>query len=402
MILMRTLSASLICLFLFQVSMAQSSWNQLNDFAGEGRHHPVLFTIRDSVYLTTGLLESDRLSADFYKYDIANDTWIKKDTFPAQPRSYAVGLTYQDKGYVGFGAGEDDYLKDLWEFDAKTQQWTQLADCPAPGRAHPAFCALNDKIYMGLGNNQNGNRDDWWEYNISTDEWLPKAKFPGEVRHHPFYFTIGEFVYVGLGHGNGIFKDFYRYDSENDSWTRVADIPSYGRVAGTCLSYNGVGFVMAGQNDWHLTPDTNQVWRYIPNTDEWKEGPHIPTGGRWAPGSFIHKNKMYFGFGEALDFSLAKDIWSINLEVLVGIDKLENEIEDKELIINQAGGVTAVKFYEAKDRKVLLYSINGKLLEEGYVSSHDYSFDHTGYKTGIYLLQIQENGSTYYKKIILK
>ena len=93
-------------------------------------------------------------------------------------------------------------------------------------------------IYVGCGGNNNGNLNDWWEYSVADKTWVERASLPGPARHHPFYFHARgidsdgdrQFAYVGLGHGSTaiagkrVYKDFYRFDPVDKSWTQVASI----------------------------------------------------------------------------------------------------------------------------------------------------------------------------------
>jgi hypothetical protein len=85
-----------------------------------------------------------------YQYTPELDRWSRLGRFPGNARSFAIGVTYNGLGYIGFGANELGYLNDLWSYDPETRAWNQLASCACTGRRHPAMLALNNKIYVGL------------------------------------------------------------------------------------------------------------------------------------------------------------------------------------------------------------------------------------------------------------
>ncbi|MFN0013894.1 MAG: kelch repeat-containing protein [Saprospiraceae bacterium] len=283
-----------------------------------GRHHPVMFTLGDKGYLLTGSDAGTDLN-DFYQYDPQTDKWAKQPNFPGDARGYAVGLAAGGMGYIGFGYSANGYLNDLWEFSPQTNQWTAKKSCPCTSREHPALVAAGGKIYVGTGGSQMGNLKDFWAYDIATDNWKKLADLPSQARHHPYYFAIGDSVYVGFGHGsavvNGVvvYKDFYRYDPPNDAWTRLADFPGEGRVAGTQFSHRGKGYILQGEGDDHDYLGTGEFWEYNPSNDQWKQLPSMPGSGRWAPGNFVIGDSIYLSGGrqQAVSggFSDLDDLW---------------------------------------------------------------------------------------------
>ena len=129
------------------------SWEQKGSHPGDGRHHPVTFSVDSMAYMLTGATDAGYMD-DFYQYDPVNDSWTTLPDFPGTARSFAYGAATEDKAYVGFGVSDVAYLDDLWEYDPATGIWTELASCPCSGRAHPAFVVQDQKIFVGLGNNK--------------------------------------------------------------------------------------------------------------------------------------------------------------------------------------------------------------------------------------------------------
>ena len=285
---------------------AAQDWTATASLPGTGRHHPVNFTLDGYGYVVTG--SSGGNTTDFFRYDPGTDAWTVLTDFPGPARSYSYGGAYDGKGYLGFGQGTS-YLRDLWEYDPVAESWTELAPCPGTARTHPAFVITDDgKIFVGMGGSAGGNLNDWWEYDIATNVWAQKAFLPGPNRHHPYYFNIGDTPYVGFGHGAGIFKDFYRFERDTESWTRMTDFPSEGRVAGTQFSYGGKGYVLSGEGDDHVQFPTGEFWEYDPDTDSWTQlAPH-PGSSRWAPGNFVIDDTVYLMCGLSTS-RLESDMW---------------------------------------------------------------------------------------------
>lgn len=366
---------SLLCALLFSVLTLAQSWEtNLPSLPGPAvpRHHPATFSINGIGYLVAGANVNDVSLDDFYSYDPITNSWTAKADFPGPARGFSYAVNSDTKGYLGFGYlydpinGFDQYLSDLWEYDPLTDSWTELASCPGPSRIHPAMVYLNGKIFMGLGGSSLGDLGDWWEYDIDSDSWSVKATFPGPNRHHPYYFAIGDYVYVGMGHrGPDIYNDLYRYDPSTDSWTQVQSLPSQGRVAGTQFSYNGKGYLLSGQGETHENLPTGEFWEYDPIADDWTQLSAHPGGGRWAPGSFIVNDGIYFVCGEA-NSGVQKDMMRYQIGGFTELLNEDNEQAQLTVVPNPSQGQFKIANL-TESAQLTVVDINGKTCWESTV-----------------------------------
>lgn len=270
-----------------------------------GRHHPVTFALNGFGYAGLGSSGVDTYR-DFFRYDPKTNNWKKLNNFAGGNRTLSYGVTYNEKAYTGFGEDGVRFFKDFWEYDPVSDSWKELKSCNCDARIHPAMVRIKDKIYVGMGTNLNNqNLNDWWEYDITKNSWIQKASLPGLTRHHPFYFAVNDKAYVGFGHGSEklndkiIYKDFYQYSPETDSWKKLKDFPGSGRVAGTQFYYNGSGYILSGQGEDHQNFVTGEFWKYDPTNDSWSALPPHQGSARWAPGSFMIGKKLYFVGGQS-------------------------------------------------------------------------------------------------------
>lgn len=278
------------------------------------RNHPVTFAIGEYGYVVTGNTDMGPEN-DFYRYNTLTNQWDILPDFPGLKRGFSYGIAYEGKAYIGFGFS-GVVLNDLWSYDPVLEVWKQLTSCPCLGRRHPAFVEANGKIYVGLGDNLNSNLKDFWAYDIKSDTWEQLPDFPSLNRHHPFYFSIGKDVYVGMGHGSvdvegwDVYRDFYKFDTETNTWTRLNDFPGEARVAGTQFSYNGKGYILHGEGEDHQILDEGEFWEYDPTDDSWKQLTSAPNGSLWAPGTFVVGNTVYSVAGSTYTYVNLKDMWS--------------------------------------------------------------------------------------------
>lgn len=298
-------------------SAPAAEWTSAADLPGLGRHHPATFSIDGFGYVATGSTSSASTN-DFFRYDPGTNGWTVLPSFPGPARSYAYARAHDGKGYLGFGSGAALY-KDLWEYDPDTGQWTPLASCPGPGRQHPAFVITdNGKIFVGAGNTQFQNLKDWWEYDIATNVWVQRADLPGPPRHHPYHFNIGNDAYVCFGHGASIYNDVYRWSQDTNSWTTMNPFPGEARVAGTEFSYAGKGYVLSGEGSDHVQLGRGEFWEYDPLGDSWTRLTDHPGSGRWAPGSFLIGDTVYF-LGGLSTVQLEKDMMQFTMSPPTGV-----------------------------------------------------------------------------------
>lgn len=373
-----TLSSALLC---------AQSWVQVDNIPS-GVHHPVTWSLNGIGYASTGTDNNDNPSDKVYRYDPQTDNWTTVNNFSGAARSFAIGVAYQGKGYLGFGATQFSYLDDLWEFDPATGNWTQLATCPCAGRRHPAFVAVNGAIYVGLGDGAAGNLKDWWKYDIATDSWSSLPDLPGQGRHHPFQFTINGQVYAGMGHaGNTIFGDWYKLNTTTDTWTKMSNFPGEARVAGTQLNHNGKGYVLSGDGDNHSAMPTGEFWEYNDTTDSWTQLTSHPGRSRWAPGSFVINNEIYIIGGlDRLASTLRTEVYKYSFTSGVGLSEFRKS--DLSLYPNPASSMVSLHTLAQYDEVKVFNNIGQQIMQ----SASEQSLNVESLAPGVYQVMVFEKG----------
>ncbi len=386
----KTLLITFSILFSIALNGQNQTWIGLNGIP-IGIHHPVTFAIGDYGYSITGVNSFNSAIDKAYRYNPVTDSWATLSDFPGGSRGFAIGLAYQGKGYLGFGATSSQYFDDLWVYDTATMQWTQLADCPGPARRHPALMAANGKIYMGLGNDNTGDLKDFWEYDIASDSWTQLPDIPGPARHHPFMFAVNGEVYAGMGHGgNFIFGDWYRYDTLNNSWQSMSNFPGENRVAGTQFDHMGHGYVLSGDGDNHSFMSTGEFWEYTDATDTWTQlAPH-PGPSRWAPGSFVIGDTLYFFGGYDRFNSFFPTTMFKYAFNSAGIGLKESNLKVG-LYPNPSQGIIKIQSPEEWSN-ASVYGIEGKLILNAPIE--DNQLDLSALPAGVYLLSLEGPAGT--------
>lgn len=144
---------------------------------------------------------------------------------------------------------------------------------PIEGRAAAACVAIDSTIYVLCGRSQTSAVNaTMLVYDAALDEWSQVAtSMPARVNATAT--TMDGNIYVGLGYGGKsiydeqmYLRDFYRFEPENNSWTRLADYPSGNTVAAISFSDGQYIYVGFGFHSF-----THELYRYNPKNDAWEQ-----------------------------------------------------------------------------------------------------------------------------------
>ncbi len=384
--------------FISSIGFSQD-WEKMADLPS-AKHHPVTFSLSGNGYSVTGWDEQIGPSSDFYRYDPVVDSWSILPDFPGVDRSFAIGYTYNNKGYFGFGTSLTTYLRDIWEYDPDSETWQQLTTCPCSGRRHPALLIHDSVMYVGMGDDQSGDLNDWWQYDMSNDQWFQLDNLPAPARHHPFQFVVDEKLYVGMGHGGAIiYDDWYTYNYADSAWETLNDFPGESRVAGTQFDHGGYGYVLSGDGSNHSFMEEGEFWQYDPADDSWLQMSSHPGISIWAPGSFVIADTLYFISGQNRQTGFIQpDSWKHVLEEnITGISIIESGTI--KLFPNPAS--TALWFEaDFTIESIVILDISGRVVRTARGSD---SLNVSDLKSGIYFANVtSEVGQEYLIKWIKK
>ena len=152
-------------------------------------------------------------------------------------------------------------------------KWFRLKDSPlsenGPGYSTGftlANCFVyNNKAYIGLS-----NKSEFWEYDPDSDTWTRLADFPGASRWYGTGFIINNKVYFGTGaDGEKDLKDWWEYNINTNSWMQKNDFGGNARTGAVGFEINNSGFVGTG-SEWYSSNDGfTDFWKYSPVDDNW-------------------------------------------------------------------------------------------------------------------------------------
>ena len=196
----------------WEYDMNNDSWIQLANFPGDGRQHPAMIVVNNNIYMGCGGNGNGNLG-DWWEYNITLNTWIQKSNIIGNNRHHPYYFGIGDYAYVGFGHGSlpgpgnnsslSTYIyNDFYRYDPSNDSWLQLADFPSEARVAGTQFSYNGKGYILSGDgddHQSLTSGEFWEYNPANDSWSQLPSHPGGAIWAPGNFVIGCDVYFLLG-----------------------------------------------------------------------------------------------------------------------------------------------------------------------------------------------------------
>ena len=294
-----------------------NTWTQQTNFGGTARESAFGFGIGNKGYIGGG-----ELTADFWEFDPAANTWTQKANFP-EVIELAIGFSIGNLGYAGIGMLNSGPTNKFYCYNPITNAWTQKANFGGAARGAAVGFSIGKKGYVGTGLSYYtipNEMKDFWEYNPDTDAWLQKANFP-IIKSNAVGFSIAGMGYIGTGtdisssYGNYSAK-FYQYNPNTDTWTQKADFGGDARKLAIGFSIGNKGYLGTGTSrDQNALTD---FWEYNPVTDVWI-AKSSTIGRQFAVGFSIGKNG-YIGTGNKISMISQNDFWQYTPETTISWD----------------------------------------------------------------------------------
>lgn len=389
-----------ICFF-YSTAQTTNNWIQksnLDSIPSIGnceRSCAIGFSIGNKAYVGLGYGDNYTKKADFWEYDQTLNTWSKKADFPGGVRSNAIGLNIGNKGYVGLGKDENIVKKDFWEYNPTTNEWTQKADFYGTAREGAIAFGIASKGYVGTGVDGNGNvTKDFWEYDPSINVWSQKADYSGMYRSYAVGFSIGNKGYIGTGLDiNGQTKnDFWEYNPAQNIWTQKKYFGEF--QSGICKA---VGFCIGNKGYIGVGNFNNSkvFWEYDTTANKWTRKMDFAGIQRENAVGFSIGNKGYIATGSANNGTGLKfnDLWEYTPST-IGINN--NELLSLIIIFPNPTQSTITISSQLNFNDVIIRLINvmgQSIIEKSDIIGNSLEFNISDYSSGLYFIEIIDNGN---------
>ena len=297
---------------MFCVFHAQSQqWTQLGDFPADGRDDGTSFVIGNKAWCGTGLTGLFEIRRDFYAFNFDTQAWEQASAMPiGQERQYAVGISFNNLGYVFGGINQSNFLNDLWEYDPASELWINRPSLPGAGRSGASGFIINQKLYIvGGKNNDTEALNEVWAYDFSTQSWTQKANLPFEGRWRASTVVIHDKIYLlfGKDENERYHNEIYQYNPDADEWSLIGFFPGEGRNYVDVKVINEQIFCLGGVDS--LGTFHNDLWRYDPELNTWHQLSPLPAAGRRGSMSFTDGQSFYFSSGLNESLQRINETW---------------------------------------------------------------------------------------------
>ncbi|MGC4233769.1 MAG: IPT/TIG domain-containing protein [Niabella sp.] len=196
-------------------------WNARAPFPGKNRFGATHFSTKGHIYIGIGAGYlpygfSVEPFSDFYKYNIASNSWIRIADFTHEAffqRTETASFVINNIPYFGNGAYHTG-IKDFWKYNEAANQWERIADFVSPGYSSQpiaflstAAFSLNGLGYVTGGSSVGGSANNLMSiYDPVKDSWTEGANI-GHPRSYHFAFAVNDKGYVGGGNlGNELWE----------------------------------------------------------------------------------------------------------------------------------------------------------------------------------------------------
>jgi N-acetylneuraminic acid mutarotase len=156
-------------------------WSKVAPFPGPPRNDARSFSLNGKGYIALGKRNDSpwwnnsqcNFYADIWAYDKASDTWEQKNDFPGEGRAYALSFVLHSKAYIGMGSVEESYkgFPDIWEYNSILDEWTKMDSYIGGGAWSNVVFTINDKAYVGAGARSYGGGSSWSIWRSYKDFW---------------------------------------------------------------------------------------------------------------------------------------------------------------------------------------------------------------------------------------
>jgi N-acetylneuraminic acid mutarotase len=189
--------------------------------------------------------------------------------------------------------------------------WSKIADFPGAARSYPTAFSFETDGYVGIGSGSLYLKD-FWKYNSLDDSWHQTTSYYTECGLASG-FVIGSKAYVGTGrNASQIFDSFFEFNPQNSQWAikQPYSQPTSFTVenwATVGFAINGIGYIGTG------SPRGNWFASYNPIHDEWYGTPFLPGLDRYAAIGVAVGNSGYVGTGYSMSVSKPlSDFWEFS------------------------------------------------------------------------------------------
>jgi N-acetylneuraminic acid mutarotase len=224
-----------------------------------------------------------------YKFNPADQSWLKLEGFPFRNDSYGAGSTVM--GDTLYLVGGYTYSANIMHaFDPNSNTWRRLGDFNP--RQVGVLLGLGKSLWFGMAFPYGGSSTFWEISSLNKYSYTTKGAFPvTSPATFASYFTTANRGYVILAN-----NQVWQFNPNDLTWTRKNDFPGSARYMATSFVIGNYAYFGLGRNSSSSTQVYDDIWKYDILADTWSLATRIPVR-RYSATVFTINNKAYIGFG---------------------------------------------------------------------------------------------------------
>ena len=268
------------------------------------RSEGLSFTYNGKAYVGFGT-SNFQLVNDLWEYNPDNNVWTK---LADGPKSFILSAGFEINGELYMGVGQSPWgngAKEFYKYNIASDTYTSIGSIPIVNNFNQNWVdaigfSFQEKGYLIGSDGQFNSETSVLEFNPVDLSWIEKSIYPGTSISGLFDFMIDGNLYIGMGgensfNSNNTSQDVWKYDVINNDWTQMSDFPGEGRKDAIGFTYNGKGYLAFGNQREISTGAINvfpELWEYNVNNDQWTKIESMPIPIAKHPYYFILENKF--------------------------------------------------------------------------------------------------------------
>ena len=385
---------------------------------------------------------------EFYRYNIATNTWVAKESIPAIGRSGKKKPVKKGAAIAAYPiwkhtkneeetcwvvcCTKGNATLDFWRYNPRlsgtpTYPWAQLADIPAGAKpvkegAGMVRIPVNDTMRVFLL--KGSGTQEFYRYTHITAAWATMA--PAPLGASGKTWKNGSCIaYDSLNHTiyalKGSYNELHAYDVATNTWTAKASLPLVGSLGKKkkCKDGGGIAY-LGGELYAQKGGGTREFWCYNPATDAWTQTEDMPVGGgkpvKGGGGLCAGTNSTYSLKGNnTLEFFSYTPAAFDQLQAASFKPQTEAQAQAPsssfklEVSPSPFTGATTIRYAlpRAGNATLKLYDVAGQLvstLANGYhnAGASSFALQASSLPAGIYILRLSSETTTLTQKLIIE
>ncbi len=389
----------------------------------------IIWSFRDSIPVgltrTAGVLDPDgkirvvcgnTMSADtsyaFQQiFDPVGDSWTV-DTTLEHPghgvHNHDVEII-GDTIYVGWASHRRGYYNSMTMIDLTGNTWSVVGPAPVSNLLYYEMATCNGKLYCFGGSvSGSGSTNGARVFDPATQNWSSVANVPRSLRD-PAAATVNDTIYLfgGFSSGSNAISNCYAYNTVANTWQSIASLPqARGWATAHAVTHPDSGvfiYVCGGQSG--SSTYFNRVDRYHVGTNSWITQISFRRRRRSHAGVVIEPCSLYVLTGYAVSRPFQRSVemglpffWTGTKETPVRPEPFQIQVSP-----NPCHDFCHIRFVPARATpvRIALYDVTGRQVMYAIArgSAH---LDLRGFSAGVYLVQLDADGFTATRKLVVK